>query len=103
MINIKKAIFGSTCLLGCSCDEHNDDKFVRMTRKERMTKPKEHRNMMVGMMVYILVLTVLCATVNMVEEGEILSAISLMDENEMEQDITLLKPKTGTSGVSSGK
>jgi len=63
----------------------------------------EHRNMMVGMMVYILVLTVLCATVNMVEEGEILSAISLMDENEMEQDITLLKPKTGGSSGSSGK
>lgn len=67
-----------------------------MPRKEKMTKQKEHRSMMVGMLVYILVLTLLCVTVGAVyEDGEILNGVSLMDDQEIEQDITLLKPKMG--------
>lgn len=103
MINIKKAIFGSTCILGCQCDAHNDDEFVRMPRKEkRMSKRKEHKNMMIGMLVYILALTVLCVIVHaVVEDGEVMSAISMVDEEEIAQDATLLKPKMG-GGSNSG-
>lgn len=105
MINIKKAIFGSRdCILGCQCDEHNDDKFVRMPRKkERMTKQKEHRSMMVGILVYILVLTVLAVTASVyAEDAEVLSGVALMDESEIPQDETLLKPKTASSGSGKG-
>lgn len=73
-----------------------------MPRKEKMTKKKEHRSMMIGMAVYILVLTLLAVVVDtVIEDGEIMSAISLMDDEEIVQDATLLKPKTGGTVKSS--
>jgi hypothetical protein len=67
-----------------------------------MTKKKEHRSMMIGMAVYILVLTLLAVVVDtVIEDGEIMSAISLMDDEEIVQDATLLKPKTGGTVKSS--
>jgi hypothetical protein len=51
-----------------------------MPRKEKMTKQKEHRSMMVGMLVYILVLTVLSITVSaIVEDGDIIDAVGLIE------------------------
>jgi hypothetical protein len=74
-----------------------------MPRKEKMTKQKEHRSMMVGMLVYILVLTVLSITVSaIVEDGDIIDAVGLIEfeDEQIGQDVTLLKPKTaGSSGV----
>ena len=58
--------------------------------------------MMIGMAVYILVLTLLAVVVDtVIEDGEIMSAISLMDDEEIVQDATLLKPKTGGTVKSS--
>lgn len=74
-----------------------------MPRKEKMTKRKEHRSMMVGMLIYILILTILCVTVGALEDGEFIDAVSLLDDEEFEQDATLLKPKTAVKTGSSGK